>query len=603
MFALEKNSNARMDIMTRNTMDEDWDERRDGGKDVPEYELRDFTKILLRNGKEHTSYYHYTNWGAFGKMMEEVKGGPARGLRMLLLSPANKTNDGIERCWGQNVYLACFSYSRYEDVAMWMNYGKRSPDAVRIRFDGRKVRAWLERHRERKGFFKAISGGDGFSYEQLNPDDVDSVKLVDVAYVIPSRMTRGRFRGNVEYSRDFYRVVKNGTMDWSDSIYDGNCSAELSPYFKKRGWCYEREMRLVVTLKDGVDLPERLAVSFCGPFDDLERQMRTGGDGLMRNVLAGPWFDQRKSSQASVCGVALHDVGKSDYAKEIRIIAGCDCDTCTIKKNATEADKSTMIQCAEVKILACCDLHQCGLDSVDPSGCDIAIIAGDMLSKGSYPAVQPPKSHIDKQIAWVNDTLIPWCEKYKKTQFVIVAGNCDEFALTSENPLCHLPKGTNIHYLQDSMVEIKGVKIWGTPWTKPKHKRLGHPNKYRMFEKSAEFLSAAYSKMPSGIDVLVSHSTPAVPDSWIVGDPANKFGNETLTSCIEEKVPTVCVCGHIHSSEHRPVVLGNTVVMNVSVIRDTDRYHAAYKPRIFTMSKGGDSQWRCEYDASDDLRI
>ena len=47
--------------MTRNTMDEDWDERRDGGKDVPEYELQDFTKILLRNGKEHTSYYHYTN--------------------------------------------------------------------------------------------------------------------------------------------------------------------------------------------------------------------------------------------------------------------------------------------------------------------------------------------------------------------------------------------------------------------------------------------------------------------------------------------------------------------------------------------------------------
>ena len=48
-------------IMTRDTMDEDWDGRRDGGKVVPEYELRDFTKILLRNGKEHTSYYHYTN--------------------------------------------------------------------------------------------------------------------------------------------------------------------------------------------------------------------------------------------------------------------------------------------------------------------------------------------------------------------------------------------------------------------------------------------------------------------------------------------------------------------------------------------------------------
>ena len=92
------------------------------------------------------------------------------------------------------------------------------------------------------------------------------------------------------------------------------------------------------------------------------------------------------------------------------------------------------------------------------------------------------------------------------------------------------------------MVEVKGVQIWGTPWTKPKHKRLGQPDKYKMFEKSSEFLVAAYSKMPSGIDVLVSHSTPAVPDSWIAGDPACKFGNETLSSFIKEKVPTVCVC-------------------------------------------------------------
>ena len=118
-----------MEELTRNTADEDWDERRDGGKNVPEKNLSDFTSILEAGGCTHTSYYHYTNWDAFGKMMEEVKSGPARGLRMLLLSQACNTNDGIERCWGQNVYLACFSYSRYEDVAMWMNYGKRSPDA------------------------------------------------------------------------------------------------------------------------------------------------------------------------------------------------------------------------------------------------------------------------------------------------------------------------------------------------------------------------------------------------------------------------------------------------------------------------------------------
>ena len=38
------------EIMNRSTMDENWDERRDGGKVVPEYALQDFIKILLRNG-------------------------------------------------------------------------------------------------------------------------------------------------------------------------------------------------------------------------------------------------------------------------------------------------------------------------------------------------------------------------------------------------------------------------------------------------------------------------------------------------------------------------------------------------------------------------
>ena len=76
-MAIASGGGERSGIMTRNTMDEDWDERRDGEPDVPEYELRDFAKILLRNGKEHTSYYHYTNWVAFGKMMEEVKVGPS----------------------------------------------------------------------------------------------------------------------------------------------------------------------------------------------------------------------------------------------------------------------------------------------------------------------------------------------------------------------------------------------------------------------------------------------------------------------------------------------------------------------------------------------
>jgi len=38
--------------------------------------------------------------------------------------------------------MLCFSCTRYEDVAMWMSYGKWQIDAIRIRFDGRDVRDW-----------------------------------------------------------------------------------------------------------------------------------------------------------------------------------------------------------------------------------------------------------------------------------------------------------------------------------------------------------------------------------------------------------------------------------------------------------------------------
>ena len=105
-----------------------------------------------------------------------------------------------------------------------------------------------------------------------------------------------------------------------DSVYGGSCRLDLSPYFKKRGWCYERETRLVVTLREGVDLPMRLAVRFCGPFDELERQMK--GSRRERNLLSGPWFDDRSSSPMKVKGVGIREIGKSDYANEIKIITG-----------------------------------------------------------------------------------------------------------------------------------------------------------------------------------------------------------------------------------------------------------------------------------------
>ena len=565
--------------INRNRMDEDWDERHECEAAVQEITLRDFTRKLESGGLTHTSYYHYTNWDAFAKMMTVVKSGPARGLRMLLLTPANKTNDGIERRWGRNVYLACFSYSLYEDVAMWMNYGKGNPDAVRIRFKGSKVCAWMERHCHGRGFFRATKANDGFCYESLDCRVIESVKLVDVAYVIPSKMIHGRLRGNVEYSRDFYRVLENGNMDWSDSVYGGCCREDLSPYFKKRGWCYERETRLVVILKERAMLPERLAVSFCGPFDELERQMRCGGDCVSRNLLSGPWYGEQNSSRRKICGVGIDEIGRSDYSREIKIITKCN--ECSILKKAKAGIHDNVARRDMVKVLAFCDVHESGYNGIDPTGHDIVLIAGDLQGFCCCSGPKPSARRIASQINWVNERFIPWCRKYPGTQFVVVAGNNDEFALDPANPLLNQPEGSNIHYLQDSGIEIKGLKIWGTPWVKPKLHRIGA---LKPFERKDEDFRKALAKMPAGVDILVSHATPAVEDSSIADLPEKHYGSEVLTEAIKEKKPKVCVCGHIHASHHYPVMLGETVIMNVSLIHN-DRFHAEYRPRTFSMVK------------------
>ena len=133
---------------------------------------------------------------------------------------------------------------------------------------------------------------------------------------------------------------------------------------------------------------------------------------------------------------------------------------------------------------------------------------------------------------------MPWCATYKDVQFVVVAGNNDEFALSPQNPLRHLPEGSNVHYLQDSGIEIKGVKFWGSPWTKPKnHRRHCPADQLKMFERTADDFRKALMKMPEDVDLLVAHATPEVPGSHVAGIPEHHYGSEVLREMILAKKP------------------------------------------------------------------
>lgn len=241
----------------------------------------------------------------------------------------------------------------------------------------------------------------------------------------------------------------------------------------------------------------------------------------------------------------------------------------------------------KVRVFAISDIHETDITTLDPSGCDIAVLAGDIQGHmcSHHLKVDFGSRRIAEQIAWVNGTFLPWCAKYKDVQFVVVAGNNDEFALSPQNPLRHLPEGSNVHYLQDSGIEIKGVKFWGSPWTKPKnHRRHCPADQLKMFERTADDFRKALMKMPEDVDLLVAHATPEVPGSHVAGIPEHHYGSEVLREMILAKKPKACVCGHIHAKDHSPVKLGETLVMNVSRIHESRR-KAEFPPRVFTIKK------------------
>ena len=73
-------------------------------------DLPSLIRLLTREGAKHHSLYHYTRWDAFAKMMQPVAQGVCEGHRMMLLSPADKMNDKVEKGWGRNVFMTCFSF-------------------------------------------------------------------------------------------------------------------------------------------------------------------------------------------------------------------------------------------------------------------------------------------------------------------------------------------------------------------------------------------------------------------------------------------------------------------------------------------------------------
>lgn len=157
-----------------------------------------------------------------------------------------------------------------------------------------------------------------------------------------------------------------------------------------------------------------------------------------------------------------------------------------------------------------------------------------------------------------------------------------------------------ITYLRDSLTDIHGLKIYGTPWTRitgqwafslgeipegvgpdglPTVGTDDSGRSHRLTQYAARegvSLKDVYSRIPRDTDILVTHGPPhGTCDLSINGQ---HIGSSSLRDRVESVQPQLLICGHIHEA-YGTGHLGRTRVANVS--RMDESYRPVNPPMVF----------------------
>ena len=173
------------------------------------------------------------------------------------------------------------------------------------------------------------------------------------------------------------------------------------------------------------------------------------------------------------------------------------------------------------------DIHG-QIDKLEIPECDILLIAGDISRYGRQ---------IYKDANWLKFNFNPWLEKQPAKHIIMTPGNHD---INFQNAPSLIPK-LNCHVLIDELLEIDGIKIYGSPW-----------NVWFYdwgFNLSEEKLKLVWDNIPENIDILLLHSPPfgILDMANHPNYPATNIGSKSLTKRIEEIHPKYVVFGHNHS--------------------------------------------------------
>lgn len=208
-----------------------------------------------------------------------------------------------------------------------------------------------------------------------------------------------------------------------------------------------------------------------------------------------------------------------------------------------------------VRVAFISDVHE-AQDKIVVPKCDILAVSGDLTYRGAYDKVS------DFQV---------WCHHLfrigRVDEVVVIAGNHDISAERDPSTFRSLLETENIHYLEDQLITLKGLRIYGSPWTPT----FGHGWAFNANRGAA--IKRHWDKIPENLDILLTHGPP-----YGQGDVTaykmhteNHVGCHDLRAAVLEKKPRVHAFGHIHEG-YGVSLLGNTVCLNASSL------DLSYKP-------------------------
>lgn len=206
-----------------------------------------------------------------------------------------------------------------------------------------------------------------------------------------------------------------------------------------------------------------------------------------------------------------------------------------------------------MKIVAISDTHGKHRSIVLPRG-DVLIHTGDVSHRGRK----------DEIIDFMN-----WFEKQKFAYKIFIAGNHDfYFEKAKPAEISQLIPETII-YLNDSGVELNGIRIWGSPITP-------YFFNWAFNRKRGDEIRKHWELIPPKTDLLLTHG----PVYGFLDQLVNEqhAGCQDLLRVVLTLKPRVHICGHIHES-YGIIIRSGIKFINASVVNE--HYELVNHPVVF----------------------